>query len=331
MTKRNRLSPESGGAYFDAVQKPSVFPSGCCLLDCGLGGGWSERIINVVGDKSTGKTLLACEAGANYLERYPDATIWYRDIEAAFDTSYMSRLGIPVDHFDYGEDCFCVEDVFEELTRLSEQGGRGLYIIDSLDALSDRAEMKREVGVGSYGTDKARQISQLFRRLNQSISKSKITVMVISQVRDNIGVMFGEHHRRSGGRALDFYASQVVWLSQIKQLKRTVKGVERPIGIVVRAKVKKNKVGPPFREVEFPLIFNYGIEDVVCSATWLHSVKAAGEISISSADLKELMSFRLVGQMDDEAYHSWGRKLSRSVRRVWRRIEHDFTPGRRKY
>ncbi len=334
MTKRvtlDRKPSTDGGAYFGPQVTAPLFSSGCCLFDCCLGGGWAERILNLVGDKSTGKTLLACEAAANYLIQYPDATVWYRDVEAAFDIGYMTRLGIPADRFDYGSDCYCVEDVFEELTKKIKDKERGIYIIDSLDALSDRAEMKRDMDEGTYGVNKARQISQLFRRLNQGISESKITVLVISQVRDNIGVTFGEHNTRSGGRALDFYASQVVWLSQMKQLKRTVKGVERPVGIQVRAKVKKNKVGPPFREATFPLLFDYGIEDVIAGAEWLADVKALAEAGLEAADLKLLTSFKSVGAMDPTDYAAWRKRLSRGVRKVWKRIEAEFIPVRRKY
>jgi len=326
-----KAAATGGGAYFAPLSEIKLFSSGCCLLDCCLGGGWAERILNLVGDKSSGKTLLACEAAANYLTRYPDATVWYRDVEAAFDVEYMTRLGIPADRFDYGGECCCVEDVFRELTDKIKNKERGIYIIDSLDALSDHAELERDLDAGTFGTDKARKVSQLFRRLNQGISQSKITVLVISQVRDKIGVQFGERHSRSGGRALDYYASQVVWLSQIKQLKRTVRGVERPVGIRVRAAVKKNKVGMPFREVTFPLLFNFGIEDVVAGAEWLHEVKALEEGGIEPNELKRLTSFRSIGNMEPQEYHDYRKRLARGVRKVWNRIEGDFAPMRRKY
>ena len=256
MVKRVRLKHSDGGMYFEPARSVDLVSSGCQLLDCCLGGGWAERVVNLVGDKSTGKTLLACELAANYLRKYPKASVWYREVEAAFDEDYVAALGIPVKRFDRREDCLTVEDVFEELQQLIENGLHGLYVIDSLDALSDRAETKRDMNDGTYGAEKAKKLSQLFRRLIQGLAKAKIMVMVVSQVRDKIGVRFGDRHTRTGGRALDFYASQVVYLSQIKRLKRSVKGVDRPVGIEVRAQVKKNKVGPPFRECDFPILLD---------------------------------------------------------------------------
>jgi recombination protein RecA len=329
MAKRASLI-EDGGAYFTPPSSFDRYSSGCCLLDCCLGGGWVENIVNLVGDKSSGKTLLACEAAANYL-RKDGAEVWYREVEAAFDPAYIAQLGIPVDRFQMSAELFTVEDFFEDLGRLIEQGRRGLYILDSLDALSDRAELKRGLDEGTYGANKAKQIGQLFRRLNQKMSRSKITLMLISQVRDKIGVTFGEHHTRSGGRALDFYASQIVWLSQIKMLKRTVRGVERPIGIQVRAKVKKNKAGLPLREIDFPILFNYGVEDVLAGMQWLQEVKSVDVLGLDAGEVKRLSSFKGLGDMACEEYKMYRHLVSKAVRRVWKQVEATFMSKRRKY
>src|SRR5262249_54440053 len=124
----------------------------------------------------------------------------------------------------------------------------GFYILDSLDALSDEAEKARAIDEGTYAMNKAKQMSALFRRLCQEMAQYNCTLAVISQVRDNIGVTFGDAYTRSGGKALDFYCSQIVWLAQTGKIARTVKGIERIVGVDIKAKVKKNKVGLPFRE-----------------------------------------------------------------------------------
>jgi recombination protein RecA len=333
MAKRQRLDGKhrGGGLYFPPPRSIQFFNSGSELLNRALGGGWCERIVNVVGDNSSGKTLLACEGAANYLKKYPDRTVWYREVEAAFDDDYMNALGIPADKFDRGSDCYCVEDVFNELKVLTDKKRRGLYIVDSLDALSDRAEQKRNLDEGTYGANKAKMLSQLFRRLVQQLKKAEITVLVISQVRDKIGVVFGNRHSRSGGKALDFYASQILWLSQIKQIKRTVNGVERVVGITVRGKIKKNKVGPPLRECDFPILFNYGVEDVLGGMLWLKSVHGVQEAGFDSDDCKRLTSLVKLSKMDAAEYDAYRKRVVKGVRRVWNRVENDFAPTRKKY
>lgn len=270
-------APEiGGGLYFSSPKKNYQFvSSGCTTLDCVLGGGWAlGSIVNIVGDKSTGKTLLAMEAIANLFLKYNDGWARYVEAESAFDEDYGNALGIPMDRVAVKNDLDTVEAVFEDLTSLSYKEP-GLYIVDSLDALSDVAEMERGIGEGSYGAAKAKKLSELFRRLVRKLARQKICVMIISQVRDNIGVAFGEKHGRSGGKALDFYASQILWLAHIKTLDRTINKIKRPTGIVIRARCKKNKIGLPFRQCDFDIRFGYGIDDVGASTEFLNTIGKA--------------------------------------------------------
>ena len=152
-----------GGAYFSAPSKSLQFiSSGCKLLDCVLGGGWVlGRIANIVGDRSSGKTLLAIEACANFARQYSKGNIYYREAEAAFDVRYAETLGLPTDRVDFSDSFHTVEDMFEDLTKVLESESKaGLYIVDSLDALSDRSELKRDMDKGSYGAEKAKQMSE---------------------------------------------------------------------------------------------------------------------------------------------------------------------------
>ena len=195
-------------------------PTGSFLLNLVLGGGWArKRVANLVGDKSSGKTLLAIEACANFAKHVGEAEdIRYAETESAFLEEYAHKIGMPqAAQLTKEEDGIrTVEDWYNDLDAfLKEQTKRTtpcFYVLDSLDALSDDAEADRAFGENTYGTGKAKGVSELFRRKISDIAKADCAMLIISQIRDNIGVTFGETKKRSGGRALDFYASQVVWL-----------------------------------------------------------------------------------------------------------------------
>ena len=320
--------PEQAGIYF-TDPTCDFFTTGCTPLDMALGGGWVEnRVINIVGDKSTGKTLQAIEASANYHEKYPDAEIHYAEAEAAFDKPYAQSLGMPVSAITFPE-VFTVEDLFNDLNKLMDKEVRALYIVDSLDALSDSAEMERGITDGTFGASKAKQLSQMFRRLNQRLSKANVTIIVVSQVRDNIGAMFGKKHTRSGGKALDFYCSQVVWLTHLKRHEKTRNGVTRPYGIQVRAMVEKNKVGMPFRKVDYPIHFAFGVEDVIAGVEWLIESKCHQELFGSVEKAKKFL--KTLDKLTDEEYEDERKAISESVKKHWRLLETEFLPTRRKY
>ena len=272
--RKAKVLDQSGGLYFSSPKKNYQFiSSGCAVLDCVLGGGWAlGTIANIVGDSSTGKTLLAIEAIANFFLAYDNGWARYMEAESAFDEDYATALGIPMGKVEMENSLDTVEAVYEDIITHLSRKDPGLYIIDSLDALSDDAEMERGIRDGSYGAAKAKKLSELFRRLVRRVKKQKICVIFISQVRDNIGVTFGEKHSRSGGKALDFYASQILWLARIKTLKRTISKVERPTGVTVRARCKKNKIGLPFRQCEFDIKFGFGIDDIKSSTEFLASL-----------------------------------------------------------
>jgi protein RecA len=312
-----------------------TFSTGCTLLDCVLGGGWAHsRVINLVGDNSTGKTLLAIEACANFARENPEARIRFVEAEAAFDQEYAITLGLPADRVEFpnnipGEEYTTIEDVFEDLDRVMETGVQTLYVIDSLDALSDRAEQKRDIDAGSYAMTKQKKLSELFRRSNAKMSRGHVTLMIVSQVRDAIGVVFGDKHKRSGGKALDFYASQIVWLANKGKIKRTKKKVERSIGIRVMARCKKNKIGNPHLDCEFPLIFGYGVEDVEAGLDWLIKVNRTASLSLTEDEAKKLI--KALPKLSQEDYDEERGNVSDAVRRAWWVITDEFKHTRSKY
>lgn len=334
MVERIRITNPvvTGGNYFAQPKKHIEFiSSGSTLLDCALGGGWAEgRISNVIGDKAVGKTLLMIEAAANFARKYPKSKIRYKECEAAFDEPYAEALGMPLDQVDFGEPLETVEDMFEDMTQVIEKAkGPELYICDSLDALSDRAEMERDMDQGTYGAEKAKKLSQYFRRTVSQASEKKITMLIVSQVRSKIGVTFGKTTTRTGGRALDFYASQIVTLSHIGTSYKTVMGTRRASGIEVKAKVDKNKVGLPYREAQFELVFGFGIDDVAACLEWLKEVKGLDAIDVGSTQIKEFL--RELNRMGDKDYWAEVKRVHKAVKTRWYEVEEKFMPTRRKY
>lgn len=334
---RIKLPPEAfeihqGGRYFEAPPPLEFIPSGCHLLDCVLGGGWPlSRISNIVGDKSTGKTLLAIEACNSFMRRYPKAMPKYREAEAAFDQSYAQSIGMPIDKVDFGfdRDVNTIEDFYTDLVEyLKELDGQpGLYILDSLDALSSEAEMKREFNEGSYNLDKAKQMGQVFRRIVRELNRTKTHLMIISQERDNIGVTFGKKSTRSGGRALDFFASQCIWLARIKTNEQTISGVKRPISLDIRAKAEKNKIAVPLRQCDFTLRFNFGIDDLRSSLDFLEQV---GKLDLVNQGLNSAKFNKWVADLADDEYWAFVDDVGKICNQVWQDIEDSFLPKRRR-
>jgi protein RecA len=337
--KRPRLKISAPAPSYFVGEKAGLrfISSGCTLVDCALGGGWAiGRVANLVGDRSTAKTALATEALANFLEQYPTGGAAYRDTEAAFDQEYARAMGIPVEKIDFGDDknpLLTVEDFARDFDKFLDTQIKadkpGLYVLDSLDALSDEVEMEQEFGKATFGMAKAKLLSTLFRKMARKIEQSQVLLLIVSQVRDNIGVTFGEKHRRSGGKALDFYCSQIVWLAAVKQLKRTINKVERPYGVNILAKVKKNKVGLPFREASFDFIFGFGAEDLTASIHWLMTVGRTEDVELSLAEAKSY--YGKISDMNDQEYAKEKATITPIVKRVWAEIETQFLPTRRKY
>lgn len=333
---------DSGGLYFhNPKENIEFFSSGCTLLDCAIGGGWPlGRISNVVGDKSTGKTLLAIEAMTNFARKYPTGEILYIEAESAFESDYAEALGLPIKRVKIEDDIDTVEGLFErtgEFVGVDLEGGDeeekkskkkvqlrttpGLLIVDSLDALSDSAEMSRAIDKGSFGAAKAKMLSQYFRRLVRPLGRTKTHVMIVSQVRDAIGVTFGDKMTRSGGKALDFYASQALWLALLKTNNITRSGVTRAVSLHIRARCKKNKVGIPLREAEFDIRFGYGIEDIEANLEFLKKI-GQEKLAPAAEAFKKVRGAELT---------TMRRALETVVVREWYEFEKNFVAPTGKY
>lgn len=338
----------SAGNYF-TQEKPieDFISSGSTLLNCVLGGGWPlGRVVNIVGDKSTGKSLLAIEATANFIRQFSGGHIFYHEAEAAFDKNYAAALGMPIESIHFvGEEEFyddgllllkddietdTVEGLFEVLDTLTKHYKKydkpGLYILDSLDAITDKAEKDREISAGSYTLNKQKKLSELFRRLVRNMSETRMCFIITSQVRDNIGVTFGKKHTRSGGKALDFYASLVLWLADTGKIKKTIRKIERPIGIKVKAKCEKNKISLPYRDCEFPILFGYGIDDITASLNWLKIVDGLSDLEIDASAIGRLSTKLREGGDPDLV-----QRIQNHTKKLWAKIETSFLPTTNKY
>lgn len=342
MAKRERLEDdEEQNSYFTSAKKGLEFvTTGCTVLDCALGGGYVlGRMENIVGDKSTSKTGLATEALINFLMWCRKNGIAghaaYRETEGAYDKAYAAAMGLPVDDIDFGDEDKPVvtieafaKDFIAFVAKCKKENVPGMYVLDSFDALSDEAELKRDISEGSYNMVKQKKVGEMFKRLVKTAEKARVTLIIVSQVRDNINAMYGEKHRRSGGKALDFYATHIFWLAHLKTLKRDVKKIKRAYGIKIKATVKKNKVGFPFREAEFDFLFGYGVDDVRSMLDWLKEVGRLKDADVASDISKYVKSMEDLSQKE---YNRERNRLAKVVKQVWAEIETDFLPKRSKY
>jgi len=340
LTLKHKPKEDDGGLYFPPNTDVETISTGCEVFNCVVGSGWAlGRIVNLIGDKSTGKTLLAIEACAQFLLKFPTTgkPPRYVEPEAAFDKSYAAALGLPVERMDFADDdsVRTVEDFYNDLDKYLDSLGDdepGMYVLDSLDALSSKAEKERAFGDPSYGDGKAKDMSKLFRMLTQKIKRKRVLVFIVSQVRDNIGVTFGAKYTRSGGKALDFYASQIVWLAQTATIKKVINKVTRVIGVAIRAKCTKNKIGTAYRECGFDIRFGFGVDDVAANVKWLADVNRLG--LIGQPGLVATGTHRFLDtleQHNDESYQMVCKKIREAVRIAWAQVEEDFKPKRKKY
>ena len=318
-------------------------------------GGWARgRIVNLVGDGSTGKTLLALEAAAqlhyygegrksNLFPKVENIEIVYWNKEAQMDFPLEKMFGDSfVKAIDWSEKCVTAEqwgrDVFRRL-RAHKPGCCFLGVLDSIDSLGTEAGRirldksikkdqpladgeKEEKIKGSYGTgtERAKYFSaDFFNNLCSEMKGKDFTLILISQVRDNINAgMFEKKQIRAGGKALDFYTHQVAWLASGERLKKEWDKQRRIYGVTIRARFDRSKVAPPFREAEVDILFDYGIDDVGSMAEFLSSDRIQKNFKDVFGGKQVSREILIESADNDEVMYD---KLVVAVEEYWREIE----------
>lgn len=303
---------------------PNSFPTGSDLLDELVGGGESKgypagRIINFVGDKSSGKTFLALEVIAAAKQKYKNKLKWvYDDAESGFSFDTTRLYGFEIMSKNKKErtksrtveDAYCnVRSFFEDTIN---EGEFGIYVIDSLDGLTSK-EMNKiadtqyktfkgkvsEKEKGSYKMGKAKYLSDtFFPQLTDMIETKNGLLIIISQVRQNMDPMSFEKFSRTGGKAMDFYCHTVLWLANINKIKRK----DRPVGVTVKVKNNKSKTPRPYREGYLTIYFDYGLDNISTNIDFLFDLRTpSGQLQkeklvcwseatdVSITDIKEFL------------------------------------------
>lgn len=352
-------------------EKPSreqegLIPSGSTVLNCALsdsayGGFGQGKIVNIVGDSSAGKTMIAETLLAEMAHdaRYDDYDLYLDDSEHAlemdiaglFGRKAYARIKAPKYTKD-GEPIYSdtVEQWYARMLALIDEGRPFVYILDSLDTLTDASEYdqaaelskaakKAEDGEelampGSYGMAKAKLMSQILRTLKGRLAKTRSTLIIISQTRDNVNARPGmPTKKRAGGKALEFYCTHVVWLAVTKTHKAGKKGAEEIIGRQVEAKVTKNKLTGKVRAVSFDIYYDYGIDDIGSCIDFLikQGVFAQKGAYLDASALGyegSILRSKLIKEIEADC-ESTLPDLRKLVDETWRQKEEDLSLNRR--
>lgn len=267
-------------------------PSSSLMFDIALGNGLPKgRLIEFFGAESSGKTLCAVKAMAEVQKQGGICAMI--DMEHAFDPSFARKLGLDTDDLMFAQPDH-MQDAFNIIDALIDSGGVDMIVLDSVASLVPKEELEGEIGKQTIGLV-ARHMSVFLRRITGKAAQNNVTVIFINQVRDAIGVMYGDPTTTPGGKALKFYCSVRVQIARVggSQVKVKVGGEEQVVGHVIRATIKKNKVAPPFRKAEFAIWYDGRKTDAATELAEVALLKglipkydAAGNLSATGRNYK---------------------------------------------
>ncbi len=299
--------------------KVETIPTGAISLDIALGGGIPKgRIIEIFGPESSGKTTMTLHIAAECQKL--GGQVAFIDAEHALDPEYAQRIGLNLNSCTISQPS-SGEEALEITEMLVRSGAVDLIIIDSVAALTPKAEIEGMMGDSHMGLQ-ARLMSQALRKLTSAVSKSKCTIIFINQIRMKIGVMFGNPETTTGGNALKFYSSVRLDIRRIAKIDSATDDGKEVTGNRVRVKVVKNKVAAPFRQAEFDIMFNEGISregDILDLATERNIVKKAGaffsygDTKLGQGRLKAIDFMKSHPEMTDEVTRQLMMKVDAQV------------------
>lgn len=356
--RKNRQEEETE----DDQDKIKFISSGSDNLNLALTGNIEKgypigRFITIKGDSSVGKTLMVIEAINQvwYKEKAKGKSvkIRYNDAEAAFDYDFGERLGMPINDVEW-TDSDTIEDFHYDLFKFIKDNSNEdviVYVLDSLDSIGDKAEqkfiddimketekkkqreeegeeVKEDKDKGTYGMAKAKLLSRFFRDLARKIKKTNCLLIIISQIRDNPNARYGKKTKISGGRALKFYASQIIDLSKTGKLFKN-KSSAIPYGVNVEALVEKNKVYPEGREAKFDVIFNHGVENygsLIDFCKEYKSIKKSGAYLIWNNE--NMYRENLIKLFEDNPNEY--KKLKKLAQQTWNNLEENCRVERKR-
>jgi recombination protein RecA len=302
--------------------------TGSTMLNLCLGGGFlRERIANIIGDESSGKSMLAMMLSACAQQQYK-ALVYYDDVEGTIDEFRAEKVfGMDPDS-TFLLNSRTTEDFESNITKVCTEAVSKtkkqrpiVYVLDSLDAHTTESELEKDMDMRTQ-VDKSILMSRFFRKHRQALVSAEVTLVIISQLRDRIGITFGEKRKPSADGALRFYATQRIKLSEKQKIKNRAGMV---IGIEIRAKVTKNKAAPPFLECDFPLYFEEGIDDIESCVDFLKEqsnvIGTGKNLSFNNQTFRS--KFDLCDYISDNKQKG---ELLRLVNEVW---DKQFTIGRK--